>query len=1238
MPRQQPFPTNASRRAKAPSAASDGQMDGNSTMPLSIYRQAARPITPSSSTDSITPRASPARPARSDLRQRHASQYSVSSVSSPSMDYDRASTASYQTAGPSRPQETNGGIEEPEESPKALKAVLNAFQQAGAQRKRAMTNGTLERDRERERELQEEAQRQKRIRDKVPGRRVNGKMKTVGNIDAVLDRIEDDWAFVIDPDFNPVDLALQLLESSTSGKDVDSFRRTKLMLSKALKGSVDKHYQAFAAALPHHASVLSHLTATQTQILEARSALQEAKDALGTKRSDLVQLSTRGQTIEEMLGLLDEIEHLKSIPDALESLMSEKRLLQAAGLLMRSLKSIRKPEMLDIGAVSDLRTYLIGQETALRDILIDELHSHLFLKSLWCESRWAAYVPNQQSLPTVEYDNDMPSSAEQSPSLSSSSCPPHLRNFLIELSTRSNDPPLDYSEPGSKSGPEQSHSPEGDSFGYLETLLESLAVLGKLGNALDVVSQRLPTEIYSLVDQTIDEVHERAEMSRRLTFYAANVQGRPSSVYIFIGEAGSSDMSASILDANSLRLAALESMEKQADHEILRDLFWTLYSKLDAVTQGLRVIYEISNRIGSRRDFKDSSGAKPGALFPLTEMWLPIQSEVRTLLNDYLSDEEKGMAVGRNPISSINEILRDSKFYRDRGKHVFRFADTDVKAANKSLRVHENELNHVLRDTVPGLVQGALESAVQTMLSHVGTDDRLLAAEHHRLLIRSDAFHVSVLFQPTLAFLDRVAEVLPSGMEFTRASTELLDDFVLNVYLPQLEEKTSMLFHNIVTGHDAFLVDSASLKLSTEPLLKACTQLMALINSLCAMLRTTPFHRENYSRLILSVIIQFYQRCSDRFQDVVSYNSLDLTDTRLKISARWAQRENLAAFLGDLMKADGDKKQRTHLCEQEIRVELGILEDTSIPREELLGSMHDLSFLGSLYRSITWFIDQLRSLRSSTDEVLKSPDVVSSPLLPSPIVLPNNEILQLPLSREMGDRFSSLIMTYEQLAQVILFTIRIDIRCRVIHYLSSAMRHGNYRIDQEDSEPDPHIIDLNSELGTVDECIAVTLPEKERTFVFEGLDTLMEELLISSARFIRYANFHGVKKILRNVIALRQNVKTLSSWSAETEFDRAREFYGLFSLGPQVYLSFYILHLLTDPERKHAFIKALLDSIRKTKKFRFEEYQAMLNLQCGVDQTLGQPGINPGSDRNYSMYVIDLHGLELEHSTVDPGS
>lgn len=59
-----------------------------------------------------------------------------------------------------------------------------------------------------------------------------------------------------------------------------------------------------------------------------------------------------------------------------------------------------------------------------------------------------------------------------------------------------------------------------------------------------------------------------------------------------------------LLSASSLRLAALESTAKQVDHETLKDFFWTQYSKLDAISQGLRVVFEVSNRIGSVRALK----------------------------------------------------------------------------------------------------------------------------------------------------------------------------------------------------------------------------------------------------------------------------------------------------------------------------------------------------------------------------------------------------------------------------------------------------------------------------------------------------------------------------------------------------------------------------------------------------------------------------------------------------------
>ncbi|KAF8917620.1 Sec8 exocyst complex component-specific domain-containing protein [Mucidula mucida] len=1262
MSRAPPFPT---RRGRSPSFTNgtptiSGPISAPTpsmpTRPLQIGRTPSRPTTPgnsnSTTSTSTSPRAAPpntapigpSRPQRSELRNR-ASNISDSassyrdSMSTTRSDYSlpsRSRQPGMPQASSSRPTpprlKSAGSINGSETTPPALSSVLSAFKSAG--RERAMTNGSDDFDYQRERreELEAERIRQQKIREKVPGRRTNGRART-GDIDAILDQIRDDWAFVIDPDFNPVDLALQLLDESSVGKDIESFHRTKKMLSKALKGSVDKHYQAFASALPHHANLMNHLGTVQTQIEETRTALQESKEALGSKRADLVQLWARGQTLEEMMRLLDQIEHLKSIPDLLETLMSEKRLLQASVLLVRSLKIINKPDMLEIGAVSDLRAYLVGQETALREILTDELHSHLYLKSFLCESRWAAYTPNQRAFPTLEFENEghLLVSNLSSDSPSSPTTPrTRLSRFLQDLALRPNDPPHDLDDPNSRhdvaptvapttnSASGMMHNPEADSFSYLETILESLAVLGRLGSALDNVVQRVPIEVFSLVDTTLEEVSDRAEYGRRGSVYALfGNHSRTEGVYTFTGV----DISAALnsrmghkayLNASSLRLSALESSAKQVDHEILKDFFWTLYSKMDAVAQGLRVVYEVANRIGSRRDFKDASGAKPGSLFPLTDIWLSVQAEIRTLIYDYLTNEEQGTASGRNPVSSINEILREGRFTRDRTKAVFRFADTDMKMTTKILRPHEDELTRVLKDTMPGLVQGAAESSVQAALSTVGTDDRLQGAgQHHRLLIEPDTFHVTVLFEPTLSFLARVGEILPRDIESMRDSSKILDEFVLKVYLPQLEEKVESLCHDALNGPEAFQPDPLSERFSPEPLLKASTQLMALINSLCAMLQTTPFHRESYSRLILSVIVKFYKQCFSRFQELVAVAGG--SDSDVALAVQWSQRKELQPCFAELWSTE-DPMTAHQLCRQESNIEIDFLGQDTIAKKDLVPSTRNIAALARLYKSLTWFALEINSLKARPEEPTspQSPEVTSTVSTTSftnfHTTMALNEPLSLPLTKEMTERFNSLLSTYEQLGELIMHTIRIDIRCRAISYLDASLRHGNYSMEQEASEPDPHIIDLNAELAECDVFLTGSLPSRARNFVFVGLGHIMEHILITGARHLGVPTKLGIKKVMRNILALQQSVKAVTD-DQTSELQRAKAYYSLFFMTPQ----------------------AMLDSIRKRQQFTFDEYLTMLRLQCGVDQTQGDPRASMAVNRDYSMYVIDLHGLEMDN-------
>lgn len=90
-------------------------------------------------------------------------------------------------------------------------------------------------------------------------------------------------------------------------------------------------------------------------------------------------------------------------------------------------------------------------------------------------------------------------------------------------------------------------------------------------------------------------------------------------------------------------------------------------------------------------------------------------------------------------------------------------------------------------------------------------------------------------------------------------------------------------------------------------------------------------------------------------------------------------------------------------------------------------------------------------------------------------------------------------------------------------------------------------------------------------FIFQGLASLMDQLLISNSRHIRLINVFGLGKMMRNILALQQNLKNLGELvsrsssgiggnlngflaSAERggDFERSRKFYELFSKGPKV--------------------------------------------------------------------------------------
>jgi exocyst complex component 4 len=117
---------------------------------------------------------------------------------------------------------------------------------------------------------------------------------------------------------------------------------------------------------------------------------------------------------------------------------------------------------------------------------------------------------------------------------------------------------------------------------------------------MDTLTQRLPLEVYQLVDKTILEVESRHSIELR------NLRNKQ----------------------HGLRL--VEGFPKsEADSEVLADLLWTLYSKLAAVLSGHRIVHDCVLAIVKQSKDKDNLTDTPE--FNYIEVWKPIQSEVEAL-------------------------------------------------------------------------------------------------------------------------------------------------------------------------------------------------------------------------------------------------------------------------------------------------------------------------------------------------------------------------------------------------------------------------------------------------------------------------------------------------------------------------------------------------------------------------------------------------------------------------------
>ncbi|OIW29522.1 hypothetical protein CONLIGDRAFT_331661 [Coniochaeta ligniaria NRRL 30616] len=994
-------------------------------------------------------------------------------------------------------------------------------------------------------------------------------------IGQVADLIKREWPAMSETDSVSVQLGLQLLDPSSIGRanEYNDFQKTHNYLQSSLKNIVHDYHQGFNSSIGTFHKIQGSIQTSQKKVRFLKESLVASKVALCATDPELKKFHSQSEDYDGSILYLNELEDLRAVPDQLEARISEKRFLTAVEVLQNALRKLRKPELDKIRGLEELRNYLSNQENALMDVLVEELHEHLYLKSPYCQERWQN-LAKSQGASTEGYG----ASAAITP-------------FYMVLDG------IDWDRSATE---DPAKNPEADTFSYVALLVESLNKLGRLEAAVDILKQRLPVELFGVVNETVNDIDQK---------HPSSLRGGTST---------------------SHGLHMYGGRETQLRADVIYDLLWTLYGKFEAIAEGHRVFHEAIKALIRR----EGAGNNSALLGSFKELWNLYQNEIRTLLHSYVTtdaDVYQFSSVPREGVA-VNGKMDGSR------EHLFKFSETDAKSVEMVTELEA--LDGIIRAAVPGLTSNSRKGGADRKASAAvpRSDPRKTAGAAYgksqqdggaqKSLVEPSVFNMSLLLPPTLVFLQRLKTIVPPGSDLaTSTLTSFLDNFLVNVFQPQLDETLGKLSDTVFGEADAFQQDSDWSLVSKRPVFKGTTSFFTVVTAFCRMLGTIP-HDQALSSLIITQMMRYFDRCFSWYRTLVAkVNEEGIADSQsLRLSAVMATAQT--ELHETMLKLWQSEEPNLDLLDKEIDLLIAQATEKNIGKSDIIQDRDTISSLCLLYTSLRWLSVKIAGLRHITKNDADS----SRSSIPKPekrrwtlLNDPNKSILEqgpvyLPMTQETVQSFDNIQSSYRDLATTALLTLHTEVRCRIMHSLAVALSPSTapYLLDQEVTEPDPQILSLNADLASYDETTSRHLSSaRELSFLRGGLGALINAYIVSRAPTVAPINARGSGRMQLNILVLQQNLKNIEPG---VDLARAANYFALFDKGPDE----IVRKAKEDAAKEEKGAGEEGGGRRDPEGFTYEELKALVEL-CYSEQ-LADPerGVNGVAKRQMADKLLGL--------------
>ncbi|PVU85543.1 hypothetical protein BB559_004588 [Furculomyces boomerangus] len=900
-----------------------------------------------------------------------------------------------------------------------------------------------------------------------------------------IDNIEYKWRVIKTENFNPVTIALQMLDSSSLGKRHEDFQQYHKRLNNTLEGIAEEYYGGFNNSILTFSGLYDRISTASISVNTTKKNLIKAKDMLSEQKSDLDQLYMKSKQLTEIVTLLNRIEEINKLSEEIALNVEKKQFLTAVSQLIQAIQFLFDPELRPIEALSGLRQRMEREKEGITQVMIEELHNHLYLKSPYC----------QKGLEADDDDKGI---------FSNESGPKRVRSKRDKKKERR----------GSVSGMnietrwEGEENPESDSFAYLELIMESLLVLDKAEDAIDAINNRVKWELSRVVDSTITEVEDRGKLSE-------------------------------IALIRTVSDAKLKS--KMQEKIILQDFVRTLFNQFENIIDYHEYLVEIVKNLNKRERYssnaKKTNEYKPKKvkLYNLDSLWHAMEQEILMVLTYHLIPTEKDQ-------SDVIEQTKAVNFKQSLTKKLFVMRENET-TKNQTDDLYKDVLNRF--DTLMGGRMSTtnlpgIEDAVA--VDHYANSG---AAQRHRILVSPDIELASLLFTSTIQFVSKVgmptqqqiSEVLPNGEVNTRTNpvspNGFLQRFYLQVFMPEAESQITNMFYNAISASDAFQPLYALNKETERPIFRGASALAPLISSY-EILHSSLSLGVVYDKwsVLINIAEKYYERSLTKFHDVVSSS-----EGKKSSGAEWAKNQVLVSLLTKkiehVAQSEGINITIMDDLQAQVKKEIEIVDklkhERSLFYNELIFDPKKLVFLAQLCQSLNYVYKKI-SIASRVDQKSESTPTFGK-------------------GYQSQKKIQSILSYYRTLANECLILLRVEIITHIIYYLDLATRESSYCLSSVEDEsatlPDQYILALNADLTSLYEKMLVYLLGYELSFLFDGVSYIMSNYLVVNSKYIRAFDIVGCHKMYKNIVCLQQNLTNISL-TLEDGLDKAKLYYSLF--------------------------------------------------------------------------------------------